>query len=382
MGSLNGVNLMRTLLPNENRDPLPTLQAFLRKLLEAGLVDLLLVPMTTPTGAVVPALVSDPGLISFADPLAPVMPVNSATLAGKLSFKQPRPRVGAVLRACELRALVELAKMQQACLDDLLLIAVDCAGTYSPPTYQQMIASRKPAEANLWRGVFEAAADPGSPLPDLRLACKICEQPVFPQAQIHIELFGSNLERGIWVSLPAELGEKLELANDTAVPPAEREEAISRLAAARETARETEFSAIRERIESAEGIQGLFSTCIRCHNCMTVCPICYCKTCVFKSVIFDHDPMQYVTWAHQKGACRLPADTLLFHMTRLNHMALSCVGCGMCSEACPADLPVGLFFRTVSQKLGVTFDYVPGRSLEEPLPLVTFKADEWTEMGE
>ncbi len=131
-----------------------------------------------------------------------------------------------------------------------------------------------------------------------------------------------------------------------------------------------------------EGLANIFATCIRCHNCMTVCPICYCKTCVFKSAIFDHEPGQYVNWARAKGAYRLPSDTILFHLTRLNHMVLSCVGCGMCSEACPSELPVGIIFRTTGQRVQACFEYQPGRNLEEPLPLVTFQADEWTEVGE
>jgi formate dehydrogenase (coenzyme F420) beta subunit len=115
---------------------------------------------------------------------------------------------------------------------------------------------------------------------------------------------------------------------------------------------------------------------------MTVCPICYCKTCVFKSGLFDHNPTQFAHWSKQKGALRMPADTTLFHMTRLNHMALSCVGCGMCTEACPAELPVGMVFRAIGQRVQETFDYTPGLSIEDALPLVTFKADEWTEVGE
>jgi len=131
-----------------------------------------------------------------------------------------------------------------------------------------------------------------------------------------------------------------------------------------------------------EGIEGVLAACVRCHNCMTVCPICYCKTCLFKSPTFDHEPMQYMNWAQRKGAYRLPADTTLFHLTRLNHMVLSCVGCGMCTSDCPAELPVGLVFRAIGQEVQEAFDYVPGRSVEDPLPMITFREDEWMEVGE
>ena len=77
----------------------------------------------------------------------------------------------------------------------------------------------------------------------------------------------------------------------------------------------------------------------------------------------------------------MPNDTLLFHLTRLNHMVVSCVGCGLCSEACPNDVPVARIFRLVGSRVQKTFDYVPGRSLEEELPLTTFKEAELEEVG-
>jgi formate dehydrogenase subunit beta len=364
---------MKTTIPVENGGTLAAVQGFLRGLLEAGVVDALLVPMRTPRGAVTPALVSDAALLSAADPLAPVMPSNAATLAGKLSIREPRARVGAVLRSCELRALVELVKLQQASFDDLTLIAVDCAGTYE-------VANDKGREAESWRDLFQTAStNPESPDPELRIACRMCEQPVYEGADVTLELLGSDLAQEIHLSLSDELGERLGLS---AGEPNGRAEVVERLVAARTAVREAEFEAMRARLNGDESIIGVFDTCVRCHNCMTVCPICYCRTCVFESPVFEHEPMKYVGWSRQKGAYRLPADTTLFHMTRLNHMVLSCVGCGMCTQACPAELPVGVVFRTIGQKVQETFEYLPGRDVEEPLPLVTFKEDEWMEMGE
>jgi len=86
-----------------------------------------------------------------------------------------RPRIGVVLRPCELRALVELAKLQQANLADLLTIGVDCPGTYDVPTYSR--CGRPGAR----RAEMFAGARTGelAPQPDytLRDACLMCERP-------------------------------------------------------------------------------------------------------------------------------------------------------------------------------------------------------------
>jgi formate dehydrogenase subunit beta len=283
-----------------------------------------------------------------------------------------------VLRPCELRALVELIKLQQASTENLVTIGVDCLGTYDVSVYSTM-----QADGGLDMAALLATAQSGELSPQkgyaFRDACQMCEKPHAERADITLHLFGADLTKGIPVSLPDELAEKLGLAAEEG--DGRRGEVIERVVAARAQVRDARFAEIRQRIEE-EGVEGVFAACVRCHNCMTVCPICYCKTCLFKSPVFDHEPMQYVNWARRKGAYRLPADTMLFHLTRLNHMVLSCIGCGMCTSDCPADLPVGLVFRAIGQQVQEVFEYVPGRDVDEPLPLVTFREDEWMEVGE
>jgi len=369
---------MRTVIPVENNDTLAAVRGFLRRLLETEVVDALLLPMETPAGTITPALVSNPDLLDMADPLAPVMGLNAARVVGHVSVREPRGKIGAVLRPCELRALVELVKLQQAGLDDLVTIGVDCLGTYDVPDYVTMRSN-----GGVDMAAYLATARSGELAPQegyaFRDGCQMCEKPQVENADIVLELFGADLVTGIPVSLPDELVEKLGL--EPADGDGRRADVVEKVVSARTKVRDARFAEIRQQLEQ-EGIEGVFAACVRCHNCMTVCPICYCKTCLFKSPVFDHEPAQYMNWANRKGAYRLPADTMLFHLTRLNHMVLSCIGCGMCTSACPTELPVGQVFRAIGQQVQAVFEYVPGRDAEEPLPLVTFREDEWMEVGE
>jgi len=365
---------MRATIPVENNDTLAALRGFLKRLIEEGIVEALLVPMETPAGTVTPALVSDPDLLDAANPLAPAMGVNAARVAGHVSIREPRGKIGAVLRSCELRALVELVKLQQASLDDMVTIGVDCLGTYDVPVY---------TELDLDMAALLATAQSGELNPQegysFRDGCQMCEKPHAEGADITLEFLGADLAAGIPVSLPDEMAEKLGLAATEGN--GHRNEVVKKIGAARSQVRDARFAEIRKQLDQ-EGVEGVFAACVRCHNCMTVCPLCYCKTCLFKSPVFDHEPAQYMNWAQRKGAYRLPADTMLFHLTRLNHMVLSCVGCGMCTSACPADLPVGQVFRAIGQQVQGVFEYAPGHSVAEPLPLITFREDEWMEVGE
>jgi formate dehydrogenase subunit beta len=172
------------------------------------------------------------------------------------------------------------------------------------------------------------------------------------------------------------------LGLEEAGEPAARKATVERLVAARTKARDAAFAAFRERVGSVEGLLAEFSTCIRCHNCMINCPICYCKECIFRTATFDHESDLYYRWAERKGAVRMLPDTTLFHLTRLNHMVTSCVGCGACTDVCPSDIPVATIFRTVGQKTQAIFDYTPGLSLEDEIPLTVFREDELTDLGE
>jgi formate dehydrogenase subunit beta len=349
-------------LPVTNNDTRTAVNALLTNVLQSGLVDALLVPLRNPAGdAVTPALVKDPARLAEADPLAPVLPVNGARLASMLTQHTPRPRIGAVMRSCEIRALVELVKLQQASLEGMTLIGVDCTGTYEVPDYAKIAKGADPASCAL------------------RPACEMCEFPAPANADIVIQQIGVDNSAVLHVEAKDGWASQLGL---TAAESNGRAGALDKLVAQRTAKRDAVFAEMQAQVSSPEKLAAMFSTCIRCHNCMTNCPICYCKTCFFKTNVFDHEPMQFVAWAERKGATRMPADTVLFHLTRMNHMSTSCIGCGLCTSACPVDINVGAAFRTVAAKTQAVFNYVAGRSVDDPIPVKNFEVNELQQLGE
>ncbi len=282
------------------------------------------------------------------------------------------------------RATIELAKLKQVDLTRMVLIGVDCLGTYEVADYARIVASGGHPTTH----VLEAAAE-GRVAPlagaEFRPACRICEQPVAwaglpaPKAQPeaggrYLAMHVLGMAGRILASGSADLLEALGYEEGT--PAAGSDDAAGELIAGRLAARDQAFAELRARVHDMDGLLREFSRCVRCHNCMVACPICYCKECVFRGATFDHPPLAYLGWLQRRGAVRLPADTLLFHLTRLNHMAASCVGCGLCSSACPSHLPVAEVFRAVAHEVQALFDYAPGRSLDDELPLATFREDE------
>jgi formate dehydrogenase subunit beta len=366
------------------------INSFLESLLEKNLVSALLVPREVPSkDNVVQSLMTNSNLpvrgrtqtggLKEVNVISPVLPVSSARIISQMtrlsSYKNP---VGVVLRSCEIRALIELVKLKQASLDNLLIIGVDCLGTYSVSDYQDLCKQGNSPSDELLRKFKEGREDT-----KLRKACQVCEYPIPSNADLVIGLVGVDFEKNILLKSCTEKGEKiLEKFSFPEFNQLKREESVSKYLSKKIEKRDILFSEIKGEVNGWENLLSVFSTCINCHNCMRVCPLCYCRECFFESPTFEFDSEKYLLWAKRKGSIKMPRDTTLFHLGRMSHMATSCVGCGLCEQACPSNIPLLKIFKTVSYDVQQIFKYVPGRDLEEPLPLTTFKEDELRSVGE
>jgi formate dehydrogenase subunit beta len=213
-------------------------------------------------------------------------------------------------------------------------------------------------------------------------ACQVCDLPSPEGADVILSLFGSDLSKGFQAIAKTPTGEgllnRLRLPDDTVGEA--RQTALDEITARRQAALEVMNAETAEAIATPEKMADYLADCINCYNCRVACPVCYCKECVFVTDVFDHEPWQYQGWARKRGALRVPVDTLFYHLTRLAHSSLSCVGCGQCSNACPNDIPVMEIFRLVGGKTQAAFDYVAGRNPDEPTPLSVFQEKELLEV--
>ncbi len=371
-------------LPVENGQIRSAVNAFLKDLLEKKVVEAVMVPVKHPSNNdVVQTLVTDAGYLEQADVFAPVMPVVSARILQSMTrITTVDRKTAVVMRPCEMRALVELVKLRQAQLDGILLIGIDCPGTYPVEEYE-LYAAEKTSDDFVKAAAGRSAEEEAK----LRAGCRICAHTEPMTADIVIGLTGLDASKEILVQADTERGvqvlEELGLsAEDDSGQAQKRREAVDKAVADMEEKRKAFFEKTAEEIGGIDNISAVFAPCINCHNCRAVCPVCYCRECFFESPTFELEAEKYMGLAEKKGAIRMPTDTLLFHLTRMNHMGASCIGCGACEEACPSSIPLLKIFQLIGDKVQKLFEYVPGRSLEEELPPTAFKEDELEWIGE
>jgi len=364
-------------------DLLTALRSFLRALLEQGGMDGILVQQQLPMkNVVMPALITDPEKLDAADPLAPAFPLNAAKMVSKLTRKPLSAQVAAVLRPCEIRAFIELIKLKQGSLDEVVLVGIDCLGAYGNVDYPRFVAEGgNGATQRFYQNIMEGKGTACQDF-DLSPACKACEYPIPDNADLLIGLVGVDLKAELWVKANTEKGQNLldTLSLPQAPEPEGRHAAVADLIKQRVAYRDSMFTATSEATSDLQKLTRYLASCVNCYNCRVACPVCYCKECVFLTNVFEHEPSQYLRWARRKGVLKMPTDTVFFHLTRMIHMSTACIGCGQCSNACPNGVPVMEIFRTIAGRTQRAFNYQAGRSLEDEPPLSVFREGEFKEL--
>jgi formate dehydrogenase subunit beta len=323
-----------------NSDPLGKVRQLLKQIWLSARLDGMLVPVYQADGtSVTPSFVEQPAWLAQADPFAPRMPINAASLA--LQFSQrPEARLGAVLRPCEARAFRRLVEGHRLAAHQWLVIGVDCLASFPEMDFEWRVRKARTVEV-LTREALRFARQGGIAPHRYRDACQMCLEPSASQADLSIELLGLPVKQLILVSARDEdLAKELHLVEltDGAASQnylARREALLDSLARRRRRTLERKVQTLStdapsELSELLRHIAG----CAPCQACLEACPI----------YAGDFIP------ALNGGSEALQAA---------REWLEGCVACGMCEEACPKHLPLTAILSQIAHpELAVRVDVV------------------------
>jgi len=345
----------------------------------------------------VPVLVSDPKeIVKTAGALHCTSPNIARFLKEYLNgaFDQ---RIAVVVKPCDAKAIIELAKRNQVALDHLLLLGVNCTGTLPSAKAKKMLEGEfKVTPADVVAEDIEGSrltirlgdgTEKEKDLDDLeqrgygrRENCRRCETNIPRMADIACGKWGAEDKNATFIEVCSEKGSDLiEAASQAGAINLEQAsaEAVETRRKKDEAARELAYRWQESDFDSLEQMTaderfnywfGWFSRCIKCYGCRDACPICYCKDCFLEADRGLVPPGE------------IPPD-IVFPMVRTTHVMDSCVNCGQCQDACTMELPLSRLTFLLSRKLGRIFKYDPGTDVSQLPPLRTVTDQELSMSG-
>lgn len=342
-----------------NGDAVKTFQDFLAAWWRRVELDAMLAPVELPDHAGVSAQqISRPADLSKVNPFAPIMFNNSASVVEEFVRDHPRSHLAVILRPCELRALIELKKRHRVHYhpassrtdsESLVIIGVDCPGTFSLDEYAQHVAQHLEDAEMICVELAYGRQDSYVPY-QIRTACQMCDSPGPLGADITIGTIGIASQGSLLVIAHDEdIDAKLKLREVTDDIATERqvvcrEVMVGKLTDKRTQKRSELIKAQAWQTEDMTTALALFARCTLCADCLDACPL------------YDGElsGMLGVGEAHQGS------HPLLSELVGVSRWLASCSGCGMCQEACVHGVSLASIVTTLSHRIQDQLHYKPG----------------------
>ncbi len=288
--------------------------------------------------------------------IASYQPCSLVKLAVKYCLPKGK-RLAIIVRPCDARAAVELAKRKQLDLENLYLIGIECYGVVKEPQGEIYVFPEEMVVAGEVKPLNEEVLSPN---------CLRCEYPIPTMADISC---GIEKEGNSFAVANTEKGRRIL----TAAGIASQERSKTDITPVKERAlkqQEKEFGELKGMHPRDRLNYWLrqFDKCIKCYGCRNSCPVCYCEDCYLEPQRFLIEKEEY------------PPEKL-FHITRLIHIADSCVNCGQCEAACPMEIPVSKLYHMMTKELSLIFNYEPGMDVSSLPPVSTITEEDLAKGG-
>jgi formate dehydrogenase subunit beta len=312
-----------------NRGDVPGIVGkFLRDLWRfAGLRGMVIPRQVAGQFSVAPCFIEDWLLLDRVEPFAPVMTASAAPLVADLLRNRTGARLAAVLRPCEIRALDELRRPSGQAVSQLVIVGLDCLGTYPSAVYSQR--AEQEGLANLTTEVIERGRGDELPGERFRPACRMCFGAVADSADVSLSVTGPRSRELILIA--ARDGETARCLHLPEITDGEAPARIVRdyqvwLAGRMERqarARALSLAAIGPDLpDSVRSLQSYLTACAPCQACLDACPR-YNRE--FSPADDGRALEQMQTWLS------------------------GCAQCGLCEDACPRGWPLTALFARLSQ---------------------------------
>lgn len=277
-------------------------------------------------------VLDQPGQLQKFNPFRPAMRANAAAFVPSILRERSAGHYGVVLRPCEMRALIQLEKLDPFPHKQLITICVDCLGTF-PAGDLEWRTERRGSADGLASDTLKFARQGGISVDRYRPACQICRSSGAEGADINIWVIGLPARQVIMVHVPTEeLAGKFHFANSTLIEADNellkmRQRVLERVATRNQHSRDRFIQEVIDSLPATiEAIAEQLEHCGECRECLEACPICSARRL-------------------ERGADGR------YNRREIAQWLAACAGCGMCEQACVKNIPLSAVFGVIHEHM-------------------------------